>query len=293
MVALLNDHYINGFIPGTLLLAVSAVVLARIYYSQDVDFFEKAQLDSIRLQKVVDTLKSNGYDAQGLTLGKVRSAKSSFREGAAAIMSRQFLEIKKRRPMLTFKDLINGVIYLAIGLAAKMEFTFVYTMIVFSMIVNTATDSWNSEFKKPYIYLSPESPFRKLIYAVLPSIVKNVLAESVVVVAAAALLGAGLQETVICLLLLAAYALLFTSASVFTYRIMGHMTNTVLLMFMRMLFVMAAAIPGGVIAIVLSVVSGIEGSALIMGAMILVNLLCSLMFMFLSRKLLVQSEIMN
>jgi hypothetical protein len=43
----------------------------------------------------------------------------------------------------------------------------------------------------------------------------------------------------------------------------------------------------------LSVVSGIEGSALIMGAMILVNLLCSLMFMFLSRKLLVQSEIMN
>ena len=293
VVALLNDHCINGFIPGTLLLAVSAVVLARIYYSQDVDFYEKAQLDSIRLQKVVDTIKSNGYDAQGLALRKVRSAKSSFREGAAAIMSRQFLEMKKRGPMLTLKDLINGVIYLAVGLATKMEFTFVYTMIVFSMVINTATDSWNSEFKKPYIYLIPESPFRKLIYAVLPSIVKNTLAGSVVVAAAAALFGAGLQEALLCLFLLAAYALLFTAASVFTYRIMGHMTNAVLLMFMRTLFVMAAAIPGGVTAIVLSVVSGVEGGVVMIGPMILANLLCSLLFMFLSRKLLVQSEIMN
>ena len=69
------------------------------------------------------------------------------------------------------------------------------------------------------------------------------------------------------------------------------MTNTVLLCLWMLLLWRQQS--GGVIAIVLSVVSGIEGSALRMGAMILVSLLCSLMFMFLSRKLLVQSEIMN
>jgi len=293
VAALLNDQYITGFIPAILLLLVSAFVLARIYYSQDVDFYEKAQLDSIRLQKVVDALRSNGYDAAGLPEQKVRRPKGSFREGAAAIMSRQFLEMKKRGPMLAFRDLINGLIYIVIGLAAGFDFTIVFTMIVFSMIVNTTTDSWNAEFKKPYVYLIPESPFRKLMYAILPSIVKNMLGESIIVVIAAALFGAGVREAVFSVILLAAYTLLFTSAGVFTYRIMGHMTNTVLLMFMRLLFIMAAAVPGGVIAIVLNLAAGIGDPVLLMIPVILANLLCSLLFMFLSRKLLLQSELMN
>ena len=57
VAALLNGRYITGFVPAILLLAISSVVLARVYYSQDVDFFEKAQLDSIRLQKMVDNVK--------------------------------------------------------------------------------------------------------------------------------------------------------------------------------------------------------------------------------------------
>jgi len=293
VAALLNGDYITGFIPATLLLAVSGFVLARMYYSQDVDFYEKAQLDSVRLQQMVDVIRSSGYDAGGVAIKKVRKARGSFREGAAAIMSRQLLEMKKRGPMLTFRDFINGLIYLVIGLAAGMDFIFVYTMIVFSMIVNTTTDSWNAEFKKPYIYLIPESPFRKLLYAVLPSIIKNVLAESVIVLAAAIIFKAGVQETVLSVILLAAYTLLFTSAGVFTYRIMGSMTNVVLLMVMRMLFIMAAAIPGGVLAIVMIAAARIEDTVLLMVPMIIVNLLVALLFIFLSRKLLLQSEIMN
>lgn len=80
MVSLLDGQYITGFIPATLLLIISSFVLARIYYSQDVDFFEKAQLDSIRLQKVVNAIRNDGYDASGLAIRKVRTAKSSFKE---------------------------------------------------------------------------------------------------------------------------------------------------------------------------------------------------------------------
>jgi hypothetical protein len=131
------------------------------------------------------------------------------------------------------------------------------------------------------------------MYVVMPSIIKNAAIGSIIVTAAALLFGAGVYETVFCILLFLAYTLLFTSASVFTYRIMGHMTNALLLVFMRVLFVMAAAIPGGVIAIVLNVVSGIEDGVLLMIPVILVNLACSLIFIFLSRRLLVRSELMN
>ena len=293
VAALLNGRYITGFVPAILLLAISSVVLARVYYSQDVDFFEKAQLDSIRLQKMVDNVKGSGYDAAGLTLKKVRSAKGSFREGAAAIMSRQLLEMKKRGLLLTFRDLVNGLIYLVIGLAVGWDFEIVYAMIVFSMAINTTSETWNAEFKKPYIYLIPESPFRKLMYAVLPGVARQALGESVIVAAAAVLFRAGIHKMVFCILLLLTFTLLFTFASIFTYRIMGQMTNAVLLVFTRMLFIIAAAIPGGAAGAVLYAVSGAENAALLVVPMILVNLICALIFIFLSRRLLVQSELMN
>ena len=71
------------------------------------------------------------------------------------------------------------------------------------------------------------------------------------------------------------------------------MTNAVLLVFTRMLFIIAAAIPGGAAGAVLYAVSGAENAALLVVPMILVNLICALIFIFLSRRLLVQSELMN
>ncbi len=293
VAALLNDHYFTGFIPATLLLALASYILARIYYSQDVDFFEKAQLDSIRLQRIMDNLKSSGYDASGMTVQKVRRAKAKFRPGAGAIMSRQLLEMKKKGPMLTFKELINGIIYLVIGLAAGLGFEFVYPMIIFSMVMSTTTDNWNAEFKKPYIYLIPENSIKKLMYAVVPGIIKTTLGESLIMIAAAALFRVSVYDTIFYLLLLLSYILLFTSAGVFTYRIMGHMTNALLLMFMRVLFIIASAIPGGILAFVMLMVTGETGLAFIMTPVILVNLVCGLFFMIMSRKLLERSEIMN
>jgi hypothetical protein len=293
VAALLNDHYVTGFVPALLLLALASYILARIYYSQDVDFFEKAQLDSIRLQKVIENLKSNGYDASGMTVKRVRTAKADFRPGAGAIMSRQLLEMKKKGPLLTFRDLLNGIIYVVIGLAAGFGFEFVYPMIIFSMVMNTTTDNWNAEFKKPYIYLIPESSFRKLLYAVMPGVIKTIFGQSVIVAAAAILFGTGLYEAVLYLLLLVSYTMLFTSAGVFTYRIMGSMTNAVLLMFMRVLFIIASAVPGGVLAAVLAAVSGNADLAFILVPLMIVNILCAMLFVFMSRKLLEQSEIMN
>lgn len=291
VAALLNDDYITGFIPATLLLAAASYLLARIYYSQEVDFYEKAQLDSIRLQKVMDSIKSNGYDAGGISIQKVRKTKAEFRPGAAAIMSRQLIEMKKRGPMLTFKDFFTGIIYIVIGLAAGLDFEVVIFMIIFFMVSDTTTDIWNNEFKKPYIYLIPEKSTKKLVYAVLPSLIKTAVTESIVTVAAAVIFGAGIRKTIFFLLLLLSYNFLFTSAGVFTHRIMGKMTNAAAQAFVRVLFVMASAVPGGVLAIILYVLT--ESSSVLFVPVVLINVLTALLFVFMSRTLLEQSEILN
>ncbi|MDP4114391.1 MAG: putative ABC exporter domain-containing protein, partial [Bacillota bacterium] len=121
VISLLNGSYLTGFLPAFLLLLAISCLLAKIYYSQNVDFYEQAQLDSIRLQKVTENIKSGGYDASSLSLKKVHKTKASFRSGAAAILSRQFLEMRKRGPVVAMRELLMGGIYIAMGLAMGFQ----------------------------------------------------------------------------------------------------------------------------------------------------------------------------
>lgn len=288
VTALLDSNYVTGFLPAILLLMGASAFMARVYYSSDVDFYEKAQLDSIRIQKVVDGLRS-GQDAASLSVRKVHRAKGDFRPGAAAIMSRQLIEMKKRGPLLTFKDFITGAIYVVIGLALGMDFWVVYIMTITSLMLNTVSENWNTELKKPYIYLIPENPVKKLIYAVLPGVIKTALSESVIVAVTAVIFGINAVDIVFYILLLVSYILLFTSAGVFTYKIMGAAMSIMVQMVLRILLVMLSAIPGGVLAIVLAAV-GIEGTASLAVPLSLMNAACALILMVLSRRLLEQSE---
>lgn len=293
IASLLNGQYLMGFVPATLLLAISAYLLARLYYSLKVDFFEKAQLDSIRLQQVLNNIKSSGYDTSGLSIKKVYRGKEDFRPGAGAILSRQVLEMKKRGPLLTLKEFINGAIYIIVGLVSGLGFEFVFGMIIFSMIASTAGDTWNAELKKTFIYLIPENSFKKLVYAIIPGLIKTTLAGIITLLAATLLYGISFVDTLCYILLLTSYILLFEASGAFTYRIMGRLTNAVLLMFLRILFVSLSIIPGAVLAGVLYAVTGIFNLPVMVAGILFVNIICSLIFLFQSRKILEQGEFMN
>ncbi len=291
--ALLNDNYINGFIPAILLLTGLSCVLARLYYSLDVDFYEKAQLDSIRIQQLVDNIKKSGYVVSGMSINKVRKVESCFRPGAAAIMSRQLLEMKKKGPVIFVKELLNGGIYLIIGLAIGQSFEFVFSMVLFALIMGTTSDSWHSEFNRPYVYLIPESSFKKVVFIVIPSFVKTFLSGLVVVTAAAAVYKIEILPAINYLLMMGTYTLLFITAGVFTYRILGRLTNAIVLIFLRMLIMILSAIPGGILAVILHIASDRPNLSVTSAAMALVNVAVALLLLFLSRRLFEQSELMN
>ncbi len=293
IAALLNGQYLSGFLPGLLLLAGLAYLLARTYFSLKVDFYEKAQLDSIRIKQLMDNMRSNGYDAGGASIKKVHKAKFGFRSGAAAILSRQQMEMTKRGPLIVMKELISGGIYIVVGLMMGLKFDFVFGMALFSLISGTMSDNWNSEFKKPYIYLIPESSFKKLICAVTPGFIKTLVSGLIVIVIAGIFYRIGMIEMIFYLMMMAAFTILFIAAGVFTYRILGKMTNAVALVFIRMLLIMLSVIPGAILIIVLYIVTGSIGLPIIATALTLVNIVTAMILFFLSRKLFEQSELMN
>jgi hypothetical protein len=293
VVALLNGQYLTGFLPGFLLLSGLAYMLARVYFSLEVDFYEKAQLDSIRIKQMLDDVRSNGYSTSGLSVRKVHKARGRFRPGAAAILSRQQLEMSKKGPLIVMKELIIGGIYILMGLAMGLGFNFAYAMALFSLILGATGDNWNSELKKPYIYLIPEYSFKKVIYAVIPGFVKTLASGLIVIGAAGFLFGIGLFQTILYLIMTVAFTMLFIAAGVLTYRILGRMTNTIALVFLRMLFMIFSVIPGAILIGILYLVTGTIDLPVIVTALTLVNIAIAMLLLFLSRKLFEQSELMN
>lgn len=294
IAAAVSGHYLSGFLPAILLLAGMTAFFAWLFFSSDVDFFEQAQQDSIKVQKIMDDVKSGNLDTAKGQLKKVRKAKVDFRKGAAAIMSRQLLEMKKTGPFITFRELIMGLAYIAVGLFAKLDFSFVLAMVVFAILSMSTTDTWNTEFKRPYIYLIPEGSFRKMIFSVLPGLIKSLISGIVTIALAAVIYGLSLVDGISSVVILVSFVTLFIFAGVFTYRILGRQANAIVLMFLRMLMVMLATIPGIAIIVIIAVMNGGKMDLPVIAVGVCAaNFLESGLLAYLSRRLFEQSEVMN
>jgi hypothetical protein len=292
--AAVGGHYLTGLVPAVLLLGGTAALFAWLFFTSDVDFFEQALQDSIRVQKILDDVKSGNMDAGKGQLKKVRKARVRFGRGAAAVMSRQFLEMKKAGPLLTFRELIMGLAYIALGLVAKLDFTLVLVMVLFAILTLSVTDTWNTEFKRHYIYLIPENSFGKLIFSVLPGLVKGLISGVATIILAAVAYRLPFADGVASVAILVSFVALFVFAGVFTYRILGKQANAVVLMFLRMLMIMLAAVPGIILIVVIAVINGGNITLpAIAGGICAVNFAESCLLAFFGRGLFERSELMN
>lgn len=292
VASLLNGQYLTGFIPAILLLTGFILVMSKLYYSLDVDFYEKAQMDSLRFKQLADNVKSNGYDSSGLSLKKVHNVKAVFRPGAAALLSRQTIEMKKKGAF-SFNILLTGTIYIIMGLANGWEFYFIFYMMLFGLVIDITNDSWNRELRMPYIYLIPASSFKKLIYSVIPGFIKS-LSMAVIIVAAAAIVYGVNPISIPCYILqLISYAMLFTAAGILSYRILGSLSNVFAQMFLKIIFMIFTAMPGAIIAAIIFAGTGSLGLYAAALPISIINAATALLLLFLSRGILENSELMK
>lgn len=166
-------------------------------------------------------------------------------------------------------------------------------MIVFMMMANTSSEAWNHEFKKPYAYLIPEKPLKKLIYSILPGLLKTMFSGGIAVLLAAILLHASFFTGAAGLLIFIACDLLFVCSEVFSYRILGTDTSQQALVFLRMLLAMASAVPSVFVFVIVEIATGGEAILAASVGVLAVNIALSALLLLLSRKLFENCEIMS
>jgi hypothetical protein len=248
---------ITGDLSGTLTgLGISAlylalVVLLIIYTKRD--YYEDV-IKSAELTHSAITAKKEGAVAE-VAPKNVRVGRTGIGRGfgADAIYYKHLVENRRSRTfVVSTVSLIWAGCVILFSLFMRNEgigpiFAFASYIQIFSMALGRLT----RELNKPYIYLIPEPPFKKLLQAIREMLPSSLLEALIIFIPVAFILKLGLLDTVLCIVARLSFALLFTGGNILMERIWSGASKT-LAIFLYFLLMMLLAVPGVALAVVLS-----------------------------------------
>ncbi len=230
--------------------------------------------------------------------GKVRRGRGTLCHGAgaSAIYYKHLLENRRSNPLLlepsAFIFIVTSVAFTFLmradgGIAAAFAFA------VYMRIFGAMLGRLQRELVKPYIYLIPEPPFKKMFFAVAEAFPKFALNALLMYVPIALLCGLTPVETLLCALAGFSFDVLFLAGYVLVERLFSSMTSKVLSMFVFFLTLILLAAPGGILALILYSFGFLLISAnfTVFLALFCVNMLLSLAIIFACRNMLSYAEL--
>lgn len=166
---------------------------------------------------------------------------------------------------------------------------------VYLLFFMSAAGDWMRELAKPYLYLVPEDPFKKLFWAGMTTVLKPALDGLVVFSVLCAALGASPFTAAACILGYAGFGFLFTAGSILGRRVLGGVPNRGAMMLLYMLLILVVIAPGvaGSIVAVFALGGSVAGAAPLVIALpcVVWNLFVSLAIFYGCRNILASSEI--
>ena len=304
VIGLIEGRFIYALVFLSLLFffcIISMLVfrVTKLDYYEDV--LEKAQSyyefrDNLRTGRVSDS------DWMGSRPVKLRKQGISKGRGGSAIFFKHLREGARRSRFMFFN--ISTIVLLGVasvmGLAMKNFFStadnatiiFLSVTVIISYIqfFFSAAGDWVKELNKPYIFLIPDSPVRKLIMAGATSIIKPFIDGALTYTLLWILVGGHIPDVIICSLVYGSFGCIYISSNILAQRIVGISGNRGVFITFYMGFMFLLMIPGVLIGLLaLTNISGELSviSASVLGLPVLLwNLLISLATFMLCKNLL-------
>ncbi len=169
----------------------------------------------------------------------------------------------------------------------------VFSFATYMQIFTVAAGRFNLELMKPYIYLIPEPPLKKLLYSLCELFPTALLEGIVIFVPVSFILGLSPVECVLAVLVRVSFAFLFTVGSIAVERIWGGSLSKVVGVLLYFVIDLAMAVPGIALYGGLSFAGVVIGSAAatLMVCLFIGNVLISVLVLFLCRNMLQYAEI--
>lgn len=242
---------VSGLIPVSILVLLTLYCVYLILNFKG-NFIEKSISDAEFLSSKLKKVKEGNYEAvnNDVNLDKVRKRKyaSSFMSGGLAILSKQFLVLRKTRKLIPMSMVLFLVLYGVMALFMQ-DVPFFMSMIVFSLFIGSDNSLLTEELKKPYIYLIPDSNFKKLLSAITIPFVRVFILQTINLILLLILKVPLAQAIMFYLFVLSCY-LVILMVDCLSIRILKSSKNIILQAYLKMFLYLVALIPTGALVIV-------------------------------------------
>lgn len=219
--------------------------------------------------------------------------------GAEAIYYKHLVENRRSRILIFDKatiifsitTLVFSFFMKEIGLIAVFIFS------VYMQIFSVSLGRFIKELTRPYIYLIPEPPVKKMIYALLEALPKFVLNAALIFIPVSFILDMSPSDTIFAILAHISFSILFTSGNIVVERLWnGSSSKGLALLFyfavtiVLMLPGLALSILAGIFGAGIPILSSISQNSLIMITLTVCNIPVALLAFFLCRNMLQYAE---
>lgn len=309
--------WVHGFVFGLmrgngtavllygLLLLGCCLVSVLVFWRTKPDYYEDVLQSAENYYEFRESIRT-GNMSEKVMLGdkKIHLRKTGIRKGsgASAIFFKHLREGARRSRFMFFN--INTVVLLGItaviGFAMKQFFgstenvTVIYianaVICAYVQFFFSAAGDWVKELNKPYIFLIPDSPVKKLIMAGATSIIKPFIDGAIAFLVLWLIVGGYPTDVLVCMLVYGSFGCIYISSNILAQRIVGISGNRGVFITFYMGIMVLLMIPGIFVGIML--LSAISAdwtfiAATVLGTPVLVwNLFISLMIFLLCKNLL-------
>jgi len=300
VVGILSSNY-NYIICGAVLIFVYIPVIIYTITKIHSDFYEDVLL-ATEVSYSAITSKKEGHISDNRKHVKVGKTGINKGKGAGVFFYKHLLENKRSGLFIIDRtSIMFVVICIVYSFFTRNAFSQdngsllpVFMFATYMQIFSTAMGRWIRELKMPYVYMIPVNPFLKLVKISEENILK-ISAEAIILfVAIGIILSSSPAEIAACILARIGFGVLFMSGNILTERLLGSLSNKVVIMFLFIIIMFLIALPGIVIAtFTASSISILTPIIVGLSITFIWNMLISVLIIFLCRDILNYAELNN
>ena len=251
--SIMNGNYIQSGIWLIISVAAFFAMLTAMSKSKR-EYYEDVLASTETMQSALSAVKDGITPEVSPRVIKVGKTGIGNGEGPSVFFYKHLLENRRSSKILfspmSIMFMVMSIVFAIFSKNAGILPSFSFS--IYMMIFTVALGRFNRELTKPYIYLLPEPPLKKMIYALAETLPTELLESTIVMIPITIIVGGNALECIMCILARTSFAALFIASSVLIERIWGGALSKVAGMFIYLGFDLLLAAPGIVLAIILT-----------------------------------------
>ena len=272
------------------------IVLVLLVARTNSDFYEDV-LQATEVSFSAITAKKEGKISD--TPKNVKLGKTGINKGFGPNVFFYKHMLENRRTGLFFIDRTSLIfialcIFFSLFMKESKSIIPTFAFATYMQVFNVAMGRWIRELTQPYIYMIPESPFKKLICAAKENIFKIIVEAIILFIPVGIMLQAPISEVIICIIARIGFGILFMSGNILIERVLGTLTSKTLIVFLYFIIMILLAAPGFILGVLLlNIFSFISTTIVILMSAFIWNVLISALIIYICRDILNYAELNN